>query len=112
MASSRNSAPAEGRGGRPHPRWSPEMPSTPRPSRMGREDPSGFAGNAEGDLGESAADLRNDAVVEVITAVEDALDAYVASDARVAVALSGGIDSMVLLDVLVHVSLDHSLQLS
>jgi len=89
------------------------MPSTPSPSRRERGDSSRFAGDAaEGDLRESASDLRNDAVVEVITAVEDALDAYVASDARVAVALSGGIDSMVLLDALVHVSLDHSLQLS
>ena len=54
----------------------------------------------------------DDAVVDVTTAIEVALDAYVASNARVAVALSGGIDSMVLLDALVHVSLDHSLQLS
>ena len=42
----------------------------------------------------------DDAVAAVTTAVADALDGYVASDARLAVAISGGIDSMVLLDAL------------
>src|ERR1700676_4114572 len=113
MASSRNSAPADGRGSRLQPGSSAEMPSTPSPSRRERGDSSRFAGDAaESGPRWAGSDRRNDAVVEVITAVEDALDAYVASDARVAVAFSGGIDSMVLLDALVHVSLDHSLQLS
>ncbi|HEY8623672.1 MAG TPA: tRNA lysidine(34) synthetase TilS, partial [Casimicrobiaceae bacterium] len=40
------------------------------------------------------------------------MDAYVASNARVAVAISGGIDSMVLLDALVHVSVGRPLRLS
>jgi tRNA(Ile)-lysidine synthase len=89
------------------------MPSPPPPSRRERGDSSGFAGDAaEGDLRESPSDVGDDAFVEVITAVEDALDAYVASDAQVAVALSGGIDSMVLLDALVHVAAGRQLKLS
>ena len=54
----------------------------------------------------------DDAFVAVTTAVADALDAYVASDAQIAIALSGGIDSMVLLDALVHVSAGRQLKLS
>jgi tRNA(Ile)-lysidine synthase len=54
----------------------------------------------------------DDAVVAVTTAVADALDAYVAPSARVAVALSGGIDSMVLLDALADVAAGRSLELS
>jgi tRNA(Ile)-lysidine synthase len=54
----------------------------------------------------------DDAVVEVTTAVADALDGYVASDARLAVAISGGIDSMVLLDALTRVSASRSLKVS
>ena len=53
-----------------------------------------------------------DAVVAVTTAVADALDAYVAPGARLAVALSGGIDSMVLLDALARVAAGHPLLLS
>jgi tRNA(Ile)-lysidine synthase len=54
----------------------------------------------------------DDAVAAVTTAVADALDGYVASDARLAVAISGGIDSMVLLDALTSVSASRSLKVS
>jgi tRNA(Ile)-lysidine synthase len=63
-------------------------------------------------MGESPSAVGDDALVAVITAVADALDAYVASEARVAVALSGGMDSMVLLDALVHASAARQLKLS
>src|SRR5580693_7673170 len=113
MASSRNSAPADGRGHRPRQRPLPEMSSPPPPSRRERRDSSGIAGSpVEGDMGESPSAVGDDALVAVITAVADALDAYVASEARVAVALSGGMDSMVLLDALVHASAARQLKLS
>ena len=55
----------------------------------------------------------DDAVAAVTTAVADALDGYVASGrAALRVALSGGIDSMVLLDALTGVSAGRSLKLS
>jgi tRNA(Ile)-lysidine synthase len=54
----------------------------------------------------------DDGVVAVTTAVADALDAYVAPGTRIAVALSGGVDSMVLFDALAHVSAGRSLELS
>jgi len=63
------------------------------------------------------ANTRNSApadegVVAVTTAVADALDAYAAPGTRIAVALSGGVDSMVLLDALADVSAGRSLELS
>ncbi len=89
------------------------MPSPPPPSRRERGDSSAFGGNsAGGKVGESLPDFRHATVASVTTAVADALDAYVASNARVAVAISGGIDSMVLLDALVHVSVGRPLRLS
>ena len=89
------------------------MSSPPPLSRRERGDSIGSAGeSAEGKAHEPLPDSRDDASVEVTNAVADALVAHVASDARVAVAVSGGIDSMVLLDAMVRVAADRSLQLS
>jgi tRNA(Ile)-lysidine synthase len=90
------------------------MSLPPPPSRRERGDSAASAAKpAKGEVREPLPeDAGSDSVFAVATAVADALDAYLAPDASIAIALSGGIDSMVLLDALTHVVAGRPLRLS
>ncbi|MDQ6916201.1 MAG: tRNA lysidine(34) synthetase TilS [Pseudomonadota bacterium] len=62
--------------------------------------------------GATSPDPLGEGFVVVVAAVEDALDAFLPGRARIAVAISGGVDSMVLLDALAQVAKERPIELS
>ena len=95
------------------------MPSTPPPRRGESGHSSGSphqtkqANHATGaKVLEQPSDTNDRAALDITSAISDALDAHVASDAKLAIAISGGIDSMVLLEAMARVAADRPLRIS
>lgn len=113
MASSRNSVPGDGHGRSPHARLSADVVAPSPLSRGVKGDSCGGAGNTtEDENRETVRELQNASLSPVPAAVAAALGEFVAPGARIAVALSGGIDSIVLLDALASSAAHHPLTLS
>jgi tRNA(Ile)-lysidine synthase len=113
MASSRNSVPADGRGRSRHACLPADVPAPSSRSRGARGDSCSGAGNTTGDAnGEPVDGLRNSPLSPVLAAIAAALREFVAPGARIAIALSGGLDSMVLLDALAPFAAKHVFVLS
>ena len=87
-------------------------PSPPPSPRRDKGGPSGSAARSAIDKLRESRPAPDRSVLDVTTAVTEALDSSIAPDARIAVALSGGMDSMILLDVLAQVSSRRALRMS
>ena len=113
MASSRNSVPGDGLGRSLHARLSADVPPPSPLSRGVKGDSCSGAGNRTEDQNrETVRDLQNTSLSPVPAVIAAALAEFVAPGARIAVALSGGIDSMVLLDALAPFAAHHPFMLS
>jgi tRNA(Ile)-lysidine synthase len=113
MANSRNSAPGDGRGRSPHARFAADVPSPRPPFRRAGGNSGKCGGNTAGnETGGVTRRSRKAPLSPVPAAVAAALAEFVTRGARVVVALSGGIDSMVLLDALASFAERHPFTLS
>jgi tRNA(Ile)-lysidine synthase len=88
------------------------MPSTPPGFRKESDDSSGSVPLPETNAGKIPSDSHSRAISSVTSVVTAALSARVAADARLAIAISGGVDSMVLLDAMARTATAGSLRLS